>query len=337
MLLPLRRAKLGATAGRNGFTLVELLVVIGIIALLVAILLPALAKARSNAIAIKCLANERSIGQAMIMYSNDNHGAILPAYFWGAAGSDCWAFMLVMGNYLPNPHLVSGLSTPGGSEVLVCPAVRDYPTYNFYPSINAPQSDGYDKRYSAVLMPTSEPIANPIAGNACILDIGYAINGVANADGLSTGTTGQDFLSIPMQGTWFDSTTPNHTFFPGQNLSHFPRSSQTAILLDGVDWNIYSTTTAHLWRISGSRHGAWRSGGVNPNDGTANYLDYSTGICNVLFMDGHAAGINRSQLPCEPAAGGFSRQMIGTLSELVNTTLTPGMGNDIIWNAQQQR
>jgi prepilin-type N-terminal cleavage/methylation domain-containing protein len=66
---------------RNGFTLVELLVVIGIIAVLIGILLPALSKAREQANTVACAATERQFYTLWQMYATQNKGHVLPARY----------------------------------------------------------------------------------------------------------------------------------------------------------------------------------------------------------------------------------------------------------------
>lgn len=95
---------------RRAFTLVELLVVIGIFAVLVALLFPAVSKAKEQALRTKCAANLRSIGHALIMYTQQS--GYYPS-FQGANGG--------VGPYAIWPTRLRAL-LGGDSDVFLCPS-----------------------------------------------------------------------------------------------------------------------------------------------------------------------------------------------------------------------
>jgi prepilin-type N-terminal cleavage/methylation domain-containing protein len=71
----------------RAFTLVELLVVIGIIAVLIAVLLPVLSKARAHANRTTCLSNIRQLGIGILMYCSDNRGWFPTCAYWDDGGA----------------------------------------------------------------------------------------------------------------------------------------------------------------------------------------------------------------------------------------------------------
>ncbi|MGB7160672.1 MAG: prepilin-type N-terminal cleavage/methylation domain-containing protein [Tepidisphaeraceae bacterium] len=115
---------------RKGFTLVELLVVIGIIAVLIAILLPALQSARQQAYTVQCTSNIRQIGQALQMYYVEFKGYVPKPNYTGTQlmwHDQLAKYMAIPKDwYGPPPYLLA--KRPWTGTILQCPVPHGDPT-----------------------------------------------------------------------------------------------------------------------------------------------------------------------------------------------------------------
>ncbi len=165
----------------RAFTLVELLVVIGIIAILVAILLPALNKARQSAQSVQCASSMRQIGLTLLMYVNAQGGA-LPVPTWSGvsgqfgSGSIIWSDMIADAGLIKHPKefayynegssFVSG--TAYGKTVWVqlkyaCPAARA-----LWWRATVPAPGRVEGACYAVPQPSDGPNGSGTTGGTCL-------------------------------------------------------------------------------------------------------------------------------------------------------------------------
>jgi prepilin-type N-terminal cleavage/methylation domain-containing protein len=124
----------------HAFTLVELLVVIGIIALLISILMPALTVARQQAQKTQCLSNMRSMGQAVAIYQAEYKGVFPPLSSWATGGFS--------GNQYRGPNLWVMLKVEAGSTIATCPTAAQAMEPPTWTAANAPNRALYSYKYN---------------------------------------------------------------------------------------------------------------------------------------------------------------------------------------------
>jgi prepilin-type processing-associated H-X9-DG protein/prepilin-type N-terminal cleavage/methylation domain-containing protein len=259
------------TKNKKAFTLVELLVVIGVVALLISILLPALNKARRAANSVACGSNMRQVGQALFIYANDHQGRLPYAGITFDSGNHVtWDGLLFQ--YL-------------GSD----PAGRIALGGNIRPLTYGPNNGILIHNPPQVLLCSEDQIPRHafLVSPAGTAKRSYALNGHETIQ-TGTGPGGYIHTVTGVGGAVRLDNSYDQTYvlpgFRAVRMSQIRKSSQKIMLLE-YHHSYNGSGLQDNSRVVGASNATWVSQ-RNPHGNTSNFL----------FCDGHVAAVSKFEM-----------------------------------------
>lgn len=270
----LMNQRVSRSKGR-GFTLVELLVVIGIIALLIAILLPALQKAKAQAQQVACLNNLKQLANANILYSNEFKGWYTPVrYGYSTATSPPW----------PPPSPPPQPPDPNGQ----------YPWYynpSFRRALGLDPTAPDPNRYPYGMICPRATLA--ITGNFTYVATG---SDMPNANGYVIGR------SYGMNRTGLNSFMNPPGYVMGYRVGDVVAPAIKMMFVDSTDWNV-DEGRGGLYDLVGETFGPPDAAGNHTNHPAFRHNNGS----NVVFFDSHAEWLQKYEIYDKTTSKGWPR------------------------------